>query len=698
MITRGMNPRRRRDASRESILMLEQRIMLLEVKSELSENDRQSALRMSKMINDVTADFKAYHFSIVDQITDEEDAKAEQEILTEHELKVMNLIDRIGKIIELPGSVGKKEDKEKIILRKRMDRVERSYRTVKTEVDDDGSRVDVYTLQGYEDRVKSYEAELRGINGDLLSIDDADDLEERGTRLERLLCDLSVTIKRLAGSKEEKPTPPTASGAMGMSGIQLPRIEVPTFDGNILSWRIFWEQFDSTIHSKTHLTDSDKLTYLRDALKDGPARHVVSGLMQTSESYIEAVRCLQERYDRPRILHQAHVRKIQEAIPLKTGSGQELRRLHDLLRQHTRALKALGQDTLEEYLTAAIELKLDEDTRLKWMEFSCDSEKTPSYEELLKFLDTRARHHESAVQSGRRPQTSGAERKNTSKTSYTARPENLCVACKKENHPLHICGRFQEMTRDERWAIVKKNGCCMNCLKAGHMANKCRVPQSCRKCRKTHHTLLHIDSNEPRDEPASETVSNATHVPQLRRSKQVLLMTCRAKIVGPDGNYTQARVFLDPGAACSFISERLAQQLRLPRRKNNTIIAGIAGINATRTRGAVNFTLGHVRDGQRKIRVENAYVLSKVTADMPVNPVGSISEWKHLTGLDLADPDYGTPARVDILLGADYYSEVLLHGRRWGPRGTPYAQKTCFGWVLAGPLPAKNPGPLAHTL
>ena len=88
---RGLNPRRHRDASRESILMLEQRIMLLEVKGELSENDRQFALRMSKMINDVTAYFKAYHFSIVDQIAEEEDARAEQEILTEHELKVMNL-------------------------------------------------------------------------------------------------------------------------------------------------------------------------------------------------------------------------------------------------------------------------------------------------------------------------------------------------------------------------------------------------------------------------------------------------------------------------------------------------------------------------------------------------------------------------------------------------------------------------------
>ena len=60
---------------------------------------------------------------------------------------------------------------------------------------------------------------------------------------------------------------------------------MPIFDGNILNWRIFWEQFESTVHTKTQLTDSYKLTYLRDALKDSPARYVVSGLTQTAENY-----------------------------------------------------------------------------------------------------------------------------------------------------------------------------------------------------------------------------------------------------------------------------------------------------------------------------------------------------------------------------------------------------------------------------
>ena len=245
---------------------------------------------------------------------------------------------------------------------------------------------------------------------------------------------------------------------------------------------------------------------------------------------MEAIRYLQESYDRPPILHQAHVLKIQEATPLKTGSGQELCRLHNLLRQHTRALKTLGQDTLEVYLTAANELKLDDNTKLKWMEYSSNSETTPLYKELLKFLDIQVRHHETVAHSIQ------LVPKVTTRTAYVAGPATPCVACKKENHQLHNCGKFQEMTCDERWEIVRKNNCCMNCLKVGHMANKCRAPQSCTKCRKSHHTLLHIDINKPPENSTTETVSTITQVPQLKKRKQVLLTTCKAKVTGPDGN------------------------------------------------------------------------------------------------------------------------------------------------------------------
>ena len=40
--------------------------------------------------------------------------------------------------------------------------------------------------------------------------------------------------------------------------------------------------------------------------------------------------------------------------------------------------------------------------------------------------------------------------------------------------------------------------------------------------------------------------------------------------------------------------------------------------------------------------------------------------------------------RIDILLGVDVFIDVLLHGWRTGPPGTPVALETEFGWVLGG--------------
>ena len=108
--------------------------------------------------------------------------------------------------------------------------------------------------------------------------------------------------------------------------------------------------------------------------------------------------------------------------------------------------------------------------------------------------------------------------KSTTKASYTTRPETVYVACKKENHPVNTCGKFQAMSRDERWAFLKKHGYCTNCLKAGHMASKCRAPPACRKCYKAHHTLLHIEIR-PSEELTTEMVSSAICVPRTQRGE-----------------------------------------------------------------------------------------------------------------------------------------------------------------------------------
>ena len=56
----------------------------------------------------------------------------------------------------------------------------------------------------------------------------------------------------------------------------------------------------------------------------------------------------------------------------------------------------------------------------------------------------------------------------------------------------------------------------------------------------------------------------------------------------------------------------------------------------------------------------------------------------HIKGLQLADPHFNEPGRVDILLGIDVCGLVMLDGRRVGPIDTPSAWNTKFGWFLAG--------------
>ena len=62
------------------------------------------------------------------------------------------------------------------------------------------------------------------------------------------------------------------------SRVKLPKIDVLTFDGNIIHWSKFWEQLEVSIHSKTHLRNVEKLAYLRHALTDGPALQPLEGL------------------------------------------------------------------------------------------------------------------------------------------------------------------------------------------------------------------------------------------------------------------------------------------------------------------------------------------------------------------------------------------------------------------------------------
>jgi hypothetical protein len=211
----------------------------------------------------------------------------------------------------------------------------------------------------------------------------------------------------------------------------------------------------------------------------------------------------------------------------------------------------------------------------------------------------------------------------------------------------------------------------------------------CKICQRQHHTLLHIEpqnSHPPRTsvQPGSQPPTSVSSNAAMKLQSNTLLMTCRVLITAPDGSSVEARALLDNASSASFISDRLVQSLSLPRTSQQIRVSGIGGIShKAPIQSITNFQISPVRHGRKRI-VVTAVVVLKVTCDLPLCPVSFDLQWKHISDLPLADPGFTQPGRIDLLLGADIFVDVLRHGRRTGPPGTPTAFETEFGWVICG--------------
>ena len=121
--------------------------------------------------------------------------------------------------------------------------------------------------------------------------------------------------------------------------VKLPPLNIPTFDGDPTKWKCYWQQFEATIHNSKTLDDQLRMQYLLKSLVTKKAKNAIEGIDAVAEAYPEAIEALKARFDRPQIIHRAHVRALLSIKPMKDGLSAELRQLHDNLQHHLRSLK-----------------------------------------------------------------------------------------------------------------------------------------------------------------------------------------------------------------------------------------------------------------------------------------------------------------------------------------------------------------------
>ena len=113
-----------------------------------------------------------------------------------------------------------------------------------------------------------------------------------------------VYLHKLQSMKQkvEKKTKGMGSGntqnqkkeSTGNTSIRLPKINLPTFEGDILIFDSFWDSFSNAV-ADTNLSNCQKLTYLKSCLK-GDALKLIDDLPNTDDAYSSAVDILHRAY------------------------------------------------------------------------------------------------------------------------------------------------------------------------------------------------------------------------------------------------------------------------------------------------------------------------------------------------------------------------------------------------------------------
>ena len=513
-----------------------------------------------------------------------------------------------------------------------------------------------------------------------------------------------------ARSRSTPPTPPlsstmasiTSTGAVSNYS-KLPMIKVPTFSGDIMGWSTFWATFESTVDSRPELNSSQKLNYLRQAIKDPALQLLMNSPLEGPDTYQDLVDELKDRFQKKKEIHQAVVKTITTIFSPKYTRA-DLRLFYDTLKTSITNLKSTSHYDIESFLSSLAYSILPNKLQILWDQATKTQKGVLPVTDLLAFikdhaetLPAAATHPAEKPAPAKKEQFKGRNSVHTTSTAPAATSASPpvpykwdCVLCKPEKHPLHVCSRWAELSLAPKLTLIETHALCSNCLHKGHTTEACRSKYRCTICKQKHHTSIH-------QQAASVTVNHAT--PICRQLPDALMTTAQLLLIGPNGVELKARALIDSGAGISLVTLRAAQTINLSLKPAKLRLAVVQGEVSTPLNYITQLQLSPLHNRALKIPCKPA-VADIVTTNIPSQPVPSVTDMPHLRGLHLADEKYNLPGHIDILLGAEMASKIFT--RRPPQKGKPtepMAQATEFGWSILGPVPGLQHSPsMLHLL
>ncbi len=225
------------------------------------------------------------------------------------------------------------------------------------------------------------------------------------------------------------------------------------------------------------------------------------------------------------------------------------------------------------------------------------------------------------------------------------------------------------------------------CLRKDHISLNCKSSVKCYSCKGRHHVSVCKGKKPPPDPPKEQKQAGSkkplassegtgsggqpdSTVCHTTTSNCVLLQTARATIYDPDnpnGSKVTARLILDGGSQCSYISSKLKG---LELKGQSSVNIKTFGSNETNAQviDVVNFGIETAYAPNTEV---SAFVVPLICQSLKNKYVSNASKpYTHLANLHLADYSSGqNDAEVDILIGSDQYWKIVTGKTKKGESG-----------------------------
>ena len=235
----------------------------------------------------MNGDFKTHHFDVIAAIDEKDDDAhaAEQAVIDKYDEEVDALTVQLQTLLTVLTSPDVSE--EQLLLR-RLRHIKETLDSTTEAIDGLPSDSDDPALiQAYEEELSSLKEQITLCYNDLCGhyeLGEKDELLDLYSEIKKIQFDCCHKVKKMLH--------PRNTAATEAKALKVPKLEAPTFDGNILNWTHFWEQFSISIDSKSNLSDAEKFVYLQNSLRGGSAKNVIEVLSGTGENYTKAIECL----------------------------------------------------------------------------------------------------------------------------------------------------------------------------------------------------------------------------------------------------------------------------------------------------------------------------------------------------------------------------------------------------------------------